>query len=136
MSNRGLKEPDSAGDPRVFLAIERTYLAWTRTALALMAFGFVVARLGLYFREAAAMQGVPMSASSAEHSTTSLWWGTALVVLGVIVQAMAMAERRQALKRFADGLSLSPARWSLARLLGLGLIAIGIAVATYLVALL
>lgn len=121
------------GDPRVFLAIERTYLAWTRTALALMAFGFVVARLGLYFREAAALQGISSSSGAGAHSAGSLWWGTALVVLGVVVQGMAMLERRQALARFAAGLSLSPARWSLARLLGLGLIGIGVGVVGYLI---
>ena len=34
-------------DPRVFFAAERTLLAWTRTSLTLMAFGFVVERFGL-----------------------------------------------------------------------------------------
>ena len=34
-------------DPRVQLATERTLLAWIRTGLALMAFGFVVARFAL-----------------------------------------------------------------------------------------
>lgn len=34
-------------DPRVQLATERTLLAWLRTGLALMAFGFVVARFAL-----------------------------------------------------------------------------------------
>ena len=29
-------------DPRVFFAAERTLLAWTRTSLTLMAFGFVI----------------------------------------------------------------------------------------------
>ena len=33
--------------PRVPLAAERTFLAWIRTGLALMGFGFVVARFGL-----------------------------------------------------------------------------------------
>ncbi|WP_229635499.1 YidH family protein [Pseudomonas syringae] len=36
-------------DPRVFFAAERTFLAWNRTSLSLMAFGFVVERSGLLF---------------------------------------------------------------------------------------
>ena len=31
-----------------YLAAERTFLAWIRTGLALMGFGFVVARFGLF----------------------------------------------------------------------------------------
>lgn len=34
--------------PSDYLAAERTFLAWIRTGLALMGFGFVVARFGLF----------------------------------------------------------------------------------------
>jgi len=34
-----------------FLAAERTFLGWIRTGLALMGFGFVVARFGLFVQE-------------------------------------------------------------------------------------
>jgi len=34
-------------DPRVFFAAERTLLAWSRTSITVMVFGFVVERFGL-----------------------------------------------------------------------------------------
>jgi inner membrane protein YidH len=37
-------------DVRHLLANERTLLAWVRTGLALMAFGFVIDRMALWFR--------------------------------------------------------------------------------------
>ena len=36
-------------DPRVLFAAERTMLAWTRSGLGLIAFGFLVERSGLLF---------------------------------------------------------------------------------------
>ena len=51
-------EPDPALDPRIYFAAERTLLAWVRTGLALMGFGFVVARFGLFLRELFAIRAV------------------------------------------------------------------------------
>src|SRR4029453_15772289 len=49
-------------DPRVYFAAERTFLAWIRTGLALMGFGFVVARFGLFLHEVSAARGGPPAA--------------------------------------------------------------------------
>ena len=38
-------------DPRVLFAAERTLLAWTRTALSLIALGFAIERFGLLIKE-------------------------------------------------------------------------------------
>ena len=37
-------------DPRVLFAAERTLMAWNRTSISLMAFGFVIERFGLFLK--------------------------------------------------------------------------------------
>lgn len=46
--------PKKRLEPTVYYAAERTLLAWVRTGLAMMSFGFVVARFGLFLQELAA----------------------------------------------------------------------------------
>jgi putative membrane protein len=66
---------------RVYLAGERTFLAWIRTGIALMGFGFVVAHFGIFADEPHMTQ----HASGAQPEEFSLWFGAALVAIGVTV---------------------------------------------------
>jgi putative membrane protein len=64
-----------------YLAAERTLLAWVRTGLALMGFGFVVARFGLFLQQVQIIEHAPVPHSYG----LSQWFGTALIAAGVIV---------------------------------------------------
>jgi putative membrane protein len=81
-------------DPRVFFAAERTLLAWIRTGLTVMAFGFVVARFGLFLRLLAAQQ-MPANAQAASTSHLSNLIGIALVLLGAISMIVAATQHHR-----------------------------------------
>jgi len=67
--------------PSDYVAAERTFLAWIRTGLALMGFGFVVARFGLFLEALQLSQpNLPLRPYG-----LSFWFGTALIVLGIVV---------------------------------------------------
>jgi putative membrane protein len=70
-----------AADLRDYLAEERTFLAWIRTGLTLMGFGFVVARFGLFLE----MMQISRGGSAAQPHGLSPWIGTAFIAVGVAV---------------------------------------------------
>lgn len=79
-----MSEP--APDPRYaeHAANERTMLAWIRTGLALMTFGFAIARFGFFLREVAQVEH-----AAPQGHIGSEWVGVALVMLGLISNALA-----------------------------------------------
>ncbi len=71
---------------RIHQANERTMLAWLRTGIALMAFGFAIARFAVFLRQVAA---VGSAAIPSTHGFGSAWLGAALVAAGMITSASA-----------------------------------------------
>jgi putative membrane protein len=84
-------------DPRVFFAAERTALAWNRTALTLMAFGFAIERFGLF------MHMLVDRGTDVKNMNLSFGVGVTFVLMGGIFSFFAARQYKTLLK------SLKPA---------------------------
>jgi uncharacterized protein (DUF302 family)/uncharacterized membrane protein YidH (DUF202 family) len=124
-------ETDQTPALRDYLAAERTLLAWIRTGLALMGFGFVVARFGLFLQEIRAVQ----FASSPQSYGLSLWFGTALIALGIVVNLYAAWQHARLVSDLNRG-AATPSRPSMAAVaIAVFLAVVGLAMAIYLISL-
>ena len=113
-------------DPRVRFAEERTFLAWIRTGIAMMGFGFVVARFGLFLMELQATRHDPPTTLRG-----SFWLGTGLIVLGTLVNLVAAVDHIRFRRNLARGVYYTP-RWSMATAVALTVAALGISMTVYL----
>ncbi len=129
MDAKGEGEKETAGEPQVRLASERTLMAWIRTGLGLMGFGFVVARFGLFLRELEAARQVP------SHPSTglSLPIGVALVVLGVATTLVGAWQHARRLSRLDQGRPFPKPLWYWGVILSLLLAMVGAALVVYLI---
>jgi uncharacterized protein (DUF302 family)/uncharacterized membrane protein YidH (DUF202 family) len=94
-----------------------------------MGFGFVVARFGLFLR--ALQIGQPNL--PAQSYGLSFWFGTALIVLGVIVNVLSASHHVRLIRDLNRGGSLFKRPSSLAIVVALTLAVVGLAMAIYLI---
>ncbi len=113
-------------DPRVFFAAERTLLAWNRTSLTLMAFGFVIKRFGLLVHMLSPQKG------EALQRGTSFWIGLAFIVLGALAAAAAVAQYRTVVRTLKPIEIPEGYRVNLGVFTTLAVAALGVALTVYL----
>jgi uncharacterized protein (DUF302 family)/uncharacterized membrane protein YidH (DUF202 family) len=112
-----------------YLAAERTLLAWIRSGLALMGFGFVVARFGLFLEQIQAIQ----HSSLAQSYGLSLWFGTALIAVGVFVNLFAGWHHARLVRQLERGDASYSHPANVAVVIAFFLALVGLVMAIYLV---
>jgi putative membrane protein len=114
--------PDVEADLRILQANERTLLAWIRTGLALMAFGFVLARLVIW-----------LQFEHPERNTVlSSYLGVATLALGTLCHAIGAIRFVTARRAILAGKAIHPSSTGPV-LVAAAVAAIGIAAIVYLV---
>ncbi|MCF8999373.1 YidH family protein [Acinetobacter nectaris] len=82
-------------DPRVLLALERTLLAWNRSGLGLIAFGFVLER--------STVLGSFLNPNGEAHKILlSKAFAVIIVILGIIISLWSVRQYKVALKSLTE----------------------------------
>ena len=79
-------------DPRVLFAAERTLLAWNRTSISIMAFGFVIERFGLF------LQITGREESKIFHRHISLIVGESFILLASFLAIYSIVQHKRILR--------------------------------------
>lgn len=85
-----IKEKKVAG-PTDHLANERTFLAWVRTGIALMGFGFVIVKFALFIRQISYVLDKQMPSQGKGYSAVI---GVVMVILGALMITLAYLRYR------------------------------------------
>ena len=123
-----MPDADESRDPRVYFAAERTFLAWIRTGVALMGFGFVIARFGLFLRQLASIGTIRAPGGPALSAPL----GTSLVIIGVVVNVLACVNHVRLIRDLNRGQIALGRPSILGLVVALLLAATGLAMALYL----
>ena len=95
-----MDELKKQGNPSDHLANERTFLAWMRTSIGIMAFGFVVVKFSLFIKQISLILGKENIIQSKGYSGIM---GIALVAVGSLTAVFSYIRYKQTEKQLNNG---------------------------------
>jgi putative membrane protein len=96
-----MQETKKQGNPSDHLANERTFLAWVRTSVGMMAFGFVVVKFSLFIKQISLMLG---KGNIVQNRGYSAIVGIILVAVGTVTSVLSYIRYRQTTKQLKEGI--------------------------------
>jgi putative membrane protein len=85
-----LRMPENPNRARDHLANERTFLAWVRTGVAIVVFGFAIGRFAIAMRQLTEFQG-----HTSKTTGISVWMGSSAMLGGVVMVVAGLARYRR-----------------------------------------
>ena len=126
------KNPVKPPDLQMHLANERTFLAWIRTSIGIMAFGFVVEKFALFIKKLSYFLGKPDAHEAVPSSLGySSIFGIVLVAMGAMMGVLAFI-RYKKVEREIDEDTYQPSI-ILDILVAMGILSIGIFLVFYMI---
>ena len=95
-----MQETKKQGNPSDHLANERTFLAWVRTSVGIMAFGFVVVKFSLFVKQISLILG---KGNIVQNRGYSAIVGIILVAVGTVTSVLSYIRYRQTSKQLEEG---------------------------------
>lgn len=122
------KQSPKVRNRRVHLANERTFLAWIRTSIGIMAFGFVVERFSIFVKQVSYFLGKEVSLPSRGYSAAL---GISLVALGALMGVLSFIRYKKIEKEIDEDTYQSSLILDI--MLTISVLAIGVFLVIYLI---
>ena len=89
---------ENSNRARDHLANERTFLAWVRTSVAVVVFGFAIGRFAIAMRQLTEFQG-----RGSRTTGLSVWMGMSAILAGVAMMVAGLARYRRTRSQLDEG---------------------------------
>jgi len=126
------QESEKVGNRRVHMANERTFLAWIRTSIGIMAFGFVVEKFALFMKQMSIILGKSTIENTMppSHGYSSIV-GIFLVGLGTLMVLLSFVRYKKVERQIDEDTFKSSTILDI--LLTISVLAVGIFLVIYLI---